>query len=1170
MRVVRVMHDIGGRRRIGRRFLTLLGFVLLATCILPASSFLRPGTASALATANPIVLENQQPGTTAWRIGTGSYRLADDANGQIKGYASATSVNKGGSVNFDVSVNPAQQYSIDVYRLGCYPDASGTCLGGRFMAHLGPLDGVKQPDCSLDGPEGGNTGLLQCQWTGSTFVVPSDWTSGIYVAVLTNANNYQNYIQFVVRDDEGRAALLYQQPVMSYEAYNNYPNYGSNDSRNGKSAYDNTSGGADTVAGAGRKRAVKLSFDRPYANTGADDLVDTNGWSWELYFVHWLEKSGYDVDYSTSLDTHEHPNTMLNHKAFVSVGHDEYWTKQMFDASEAARNSGVNLAFFGANDVYWQVRMESSGGGTADRVMVVYKNTPNNSYDTVDPVADPSLRTVRFQDPPVNRPAQSLIGLSFLGSTERSTKNTAYSVVHSDNWVYSGTDFADGSTVPGIVGYEADAYSCMYAPPDATVYTLLSKSRLVDGSGYAGSSNASLYQARSGSWVFASGTMSWPWALDRSTPAPDQGLPNGWVDPRMQQATANILDVMTGAKQAGAVSADVPECVDHRLMTFESGALNSGAPPASQDGADKTFGSVTLESTNPLSGKYSARLANVGNSYLDERLTAVDDLNLTFSLRLNALPAGDARIALVYSGFTAIGNVVLRSNGTVCLRNGNAWIGGSTSTACTTTPLAVGPKYRIRLHQLRGTGGDGILETFVATGDAAFGASLAKTTTGLWTTRVDRVSVGSTTSTAIDATFDDIQIDGGPVSTPSAPSALSATSSLSNTEIDLRWTDNASTETSYVVERSTSSAFDSLTAFRLPADATSYADTTGAPSTTYYYRIKAANASGDSPYSGTASATTRTAPPSQPSNLTATVLSQSSTRLDWTDNSANEQSFVVERSPTSSFMVVTPFTLPANTTSLTDSGLADGAYWYRVKAVNGGSSSSYTNVARGPRIKDVTFEDGTTNLTNSGTGVDRNPGNLVRQETAAPIKGGYSARVANVANAYLDQNVSGIDDLWVSMYLRLAARPSSDYRVAQILSGTATIANLWIRTNGTLCLKYGNYWSGGSSTTACTSAPLALAPATYRIAIHEVLGNGTSNAFVSGYVATGDTAFAQDANGGPIPFASSSLGPSAPGYWQTQATTFRFGATLSTVPLDATFDDIKLDSAFLPPPSSGP
>jgi len=72
--------------------------------------------ATAAAQSNPIVIENQQPGTSQWFIS----KKGTDAVGQIKGYASATSVNKGENITFFVSTNPAQAYTIDVYRIGWY------------------------------------------------------------------------------------------------------------------------------------------------------------------------------------------------------------------------------------------------------------------------------------------------------------------------------------------------------------------------------------------------------------------------------------------------------------------------------------------------------------------------------------------------------------------------------------------------------------------------------------------------------------------------------------------------------------------------------------------------------------------------------------------------------------------------------------------------------------------------------------------------------------------------------------------------------------------------------------------------------------------------------------------------------------------------------------------
>src|SRR5256885_7300991 len=111
---------------------------------------------------------------------------------------------------------------------------------------------------------------------------------------LTNAQGYQNYITFVVRDDARVADIMFQQSVATYQAYNNYPD----DGVTGKSLYDFNSYGAFTVTG--KKQAAKVSWNRPYTARGAGDFF-----TWDYYFVRWLERSGYDVKYSTDVDTHE-------------------------------------------------------------------------------------------------------------------------------------------------------------------------------------------------------------------------------------------------------------------------------------------------------------------------------------------------------------------------------------------------------------------------------------------------------------------------------------------------------------------------------------------------------------------------------------------------------------------------------------------------------------------------------------------------------------------------------------------------------------------------------------------------------------------------------------------------------------------------------------------------
>ena len=193
----------------------LVWLVLRGVCFLAVG-----GIASA---QNPIVIENQQPGSSQWQIPWGG--VGSDAIGQVKGYASAVSVNKGQNITFYVSVNPAQNYSIDVYRMGWYQG-----LGARLMQHIGPLKGTRQTTC----PTNATTGMIECHWGPAyTLAAQTSWTSGVYLALLTNSQNYQNYIIFVVRDDGRAASLLFQQGVTTHQAYNDYPW----DNMTGKSLY---------------------------------------------------------------------------------------------------------------------------------------------------------------------------------------------------------------------------------------------------------------------------------------------------------------------------------------------------------------------------------------------------------------------------------------------------------------------------------------------------------------------------------------------------------------------------------------------------------------------------------------------------------------------------------------------------------------------------------------------------------------------------------------------------------------------------------------------------------------------------------------------------------------------------------------------------------------------
>jgi len=182
---------------------------------------------------------------------------------------------------------------------------------------------------------------------------------------------------------------------------------------------------------------------------------------------------------------------------------------------------------------------------------------------------------------------------------------------------------------------------------------------------------------------------------------------------------------------------------------------------------------------------------------------------------------------------------------------------------------------------------------------------------------------------------------------PAAPTGLSATATGSD-QINLSWSDNSGDEDAFEVQRSPDGTSFSLIA-TLGANVTSYSDTGLAGGTTYYYRVAATNAGGSSGYSNVASATTTLPqPPSSPSGLTATGVSDSAIDLAWTPGSSNETGFAIERSDSGAGNYSQIATVGAGVSAYTDTGLtAQTSYDYRVSAFNGVGSSPPSNVATG-------------------------------------------------------------------------------------------------------------------------------------------------------------------------------------------------------------------------------
>ncbi len=197
-------------------------------------------------------------------------------------------------------------------------------------------------------------------------------------------------------------------------------------------------------------------------------------------------------------------------------------------------------------------------------------------------------------------------------------------------------------------------------------------------------------------------------------------------------------------------------------ITFEGGSLTDPTT-----GADSATAGVTLETSAPLKGTYSATIANSSTGNLTENITAVDELFVSLYIRPGSFPAS-ARIVQIQNSGTTVGSISLTSSGTLQLKSGSTTIG-------TSAALSANTLYRIGLHQKKGTGADGVLEAFLAVGDAAFGAAFASSASQTFTSQASKLVVGATNSNAVDATVDDIRLDSAVMPGPSGGGSPTAT-----------------------------------------------------------------------------------------------------------------------------------------------------------------------------------------------------------------------------------------------------------------------------------------------------------------------------------------------------------------------------------------------------------
>ena len=188
-----------------------------------------------------------------------------------------------------------------------------------------------------------------------------------------------------------------------------------------------------------------------------------------------------------------------------------------------------------------------------------------------------------------------------------------------------------------------------------------------------------------------------------------------------------------------------------------------------------------------------------------------------------------------------------------------------------------------------------------------------------------------------------------PTSPLGAPTNLTATSPDDST-VDLTWTDNATEEAGFEVQRSTTGIGGTYSPIAIlrGANTTSYTDNSVVAQTEYCYMVRAGRGPGDFGDFSAATCITPgelppTDPPAAPTGLVATAVSDQRIDLDWTDNADDEDGFEVERATGTGGTFTLIDTVGANVTSYASTALAAVTeYCYRARAFNSVGDSAYT------------------------------------------------------------------------------------------------------------------------------------------------------------------------------------------------------------------------------------
>jgi hypothetical protein len=460
--------------------------------------------------------ENRQPG-----VGDLPPSRTVPGIGRVAGYLDSFTAVCGQTMSVHLSSPSGSTHvRLRALRIGDYQGA-----GSRQVWASDVLTSHRQNEAPATGPDR----VIVEHWpVTSTFVVDASWPPGLYlIEIAPVGQGRPSYIPLVVRTSGARSPYLMVASDLTWLAYNQY---------GGRSLYF---GPGSTHARSVANRSYVASADRPVDGSGMRTVFTMN-----IPLIRFLSRNGFSYDVTTDSSLDATPAQLSGQTTVLIGGHSEYWTKRMYDAALDARDGGTNFGFLGANEIYWQGRIERDQKGR-EIALTVYRDSKLDRLAR----SNPSTTTVQWRHPPLLRDPAALVGvgMSVVGVRGDYVVNTTPS------WLFAGTKLLKGDVLDLAFGNEVDAQEPPTGHSPANLQVVLHGVAVAAGSSRPHAVTAAYYSAPSGAGVFAAGTTFWVCGLDATCPS---NLTPQATSDAIQRLTFNLFTAF-GLPRAGRLHPSV-------------------------------------------------------------------------------------------------------------------------------------------------------------------------------------------------------------------------------------------------------------------------------------------------------------------------------------------------------------------------------------------------------------------------------------------------------------------------------------------------------------------------------------------------------------------------------------------------------------------------------------